>query len=253
MPESKHILKTLDKLLRRENISPEELSEYLSKNYRDIGTKQVRNILNGVTKLKVSDLEAICTRLNITIYELFHEADKDKMYTYQLTLDQEYELVKNPSLMLITFLLLNNWTMDNIVEKYNISRKTLTKSREVLIDLKLIKVDSTNRVTCVASPDFRWHKRGPVNKLLWGKIVPEYLKNEFKNDDDYFKFIPFMISEHTHALLKNEMENLVQRIYRLAVEDAQSHTIEERLGFSALIATRRYVYSEISPEREFDF
>ena len=77
--------------------------------------------------LSLQRMEALCNWMGIDIKEVVLEADQQRSFITQLKPEQEKVLVKNPRLLLITYLLLNNWKDREIKEEFDYTDAELNK------------------------------------------------------------------------------------------------------------------------------
>lgn len=190
-------------------------------------------------------LETICGMMDMTISDLARMADDLPQPVYELTLEQEGQLVSNHKLLLLAFLLINEYTVDEIAGSYALKPKEIEQGLYALHRIGLIDlIQPGNRVKVLASRNFRWQRHGPINQLVWRRLLPEFIKTTFRKDTEYAKFVPVMASHQTFKTMTEEFERLSRMLHELARQDTREFGPDELFGHSAVMAMRQWVFSD---------
>jgi len=107
-------------------------------------------------------VDLICELLGVGWREILERAHEHDAPTKQLTLTQEQEIVSDPKLLFVTWLVLNRTSFDEILQWYRLTRSELLRLFIRLDRLKVIELQPANRVRLLVSRRFSWRPAGPV-------------------------------------------------------------------------------------------
>ncbi|MGH8703206.1 MAG: helix-turn-helix domain-containing protein, partial [Burkholderiales bacterium] len=96
-------------------------------------------------------LERICEYLDLDFYELARMSRRDGAVIFEPSLDQERALADDPRLFTVFYLLVNDWTLQDICAGYVISEPEGIRLLIRLDRLKLIRLGINNQVKLLVS------------------------------------------------------------------------------------------------------
>ncbi len=182
-------------------------------------------------------LEDVCRVVGIDFGDLARAlADEDAGAT-QLTIDQEKAIVSDPKLFLVALCAVGNWTLEQIVDTYNVTRVECVKYLARLDRLRIIELQPGNRIKPRVSRTFSWLPDGPFQRYFRAQIEAEYLSSTFDRPDQFFVFVSGMLSNKSLAELKTQMRKLAADFAQLHRDDV-ALPLDDRHGTSALLAIR---------------
>ena len=182
-------------------------------------------------------LEEICRVAGIDFGELVHEVAAEEAGVTHLTVEQEREIVSDPKLMLVALCAVGNWTLQQIVDTYDIPRAECVRYLTRLDRRRIIDLQPGNRIRPLISRTFSWLPDGPIQRYFRSRVEAEYLSSKFDRADELFLFVSGMLSRASTA-------DLIARLRRVAGDFGDLHgadrslPLAERHGTSLLLAIR---------------
>ena len=101
-------------------------------------------------------MEEICRIAGLDFGELAREATAEAAGITHLTVEQEDEIVSDPKLMLIALCAVGNWTLEQIVDTYDIPRVECIRCLARLDRRRIIELAPDNRIRPLISRTFSW-------------------------------------------------------------------------------------------------
>ena len=194
-------------------------------------------------------LDQICLLMGLEIADLVRMADADIHRINELTEAQEKELVADPKLLLVAFLVINGWPFDSILRQYKLAEAELIRCFVTLDKLKLIELLPNNRFKLLTSTNFSWRKNGPILKFFTERMKQDYFEWNFQAENEAIMFAPGMLSETSCKAMLKKIEQLVSDFNALNQQDA-GLSIELRSAFSMVVALRPWKPSVFSKLRK---
>jgi hypothetical protein len=185
--------------------------------------------------------ERVCELAGLGMRELLERADEHSAPTKQLTLTQEREIVADPRLFLVTWLVLNRTPFEQITRWYRFTERELLRCFIRLDRLKVIELQPGNRARLLVSRRFSWRPGGPVQRYLHQKLLREFLASHFVGAQDEFVFHGAMVSREVLAQLKRVQQNAARECMELIERDRSPP--QTRIGAALVLALRPWAYS----------
>ena len=189
-------------------------------------------------------LDQICAGLELTLDDLIRAPEGLDLIT-QLSEAQEVALASNPKILVVTYLLVNDWRFQDIISAFQIDENNLIDLLLRLDRLKIIDYRPPHRVRKLTARNFSWRKDGPVHKFFVNRFVPEYFQSAFDGGGDAFRFVGGTLSPESLAQFKRSLERLADEFEELARHDARL-PLARRNGCSAVLAVRSWEFSEFT-------
>jgi transcriptional regulator with XRE-family HTH domain len=232
------LLSAIKALLRARELTYRELARLVNVSEPTIK----RDLSRGNFSLK--RLDQICAALGVTLADLVQPPAASGLAT-QLTESQELALSGNPKLLLVTYLLVNDWKFREVVEAFRMDENELIDILLRLDQLKIIEYRPPHRVRKLTARNFAWRKDGPVHTFFVKRFVPEFFEAAFNGAGDGFRFVGGTLSPVSLAQFKSSLERLAGEFEELARGDARL-PLAERDGCSAILAVRAWEFSEFT-------
>lgn len=191
----------------------------------------------------LSRLDAICTALDVTLADLLQAPVPDLLTTLSQT--QERALVRDPRLLLVTYLLVNDWTWQEITSTFALDDNQLTSAVLRLDELRIVNYRPPRRIKKLTARNFSWRKDGPVHEFFVMRVAPEFLRARFDAPAEELRFIGGVLSATSQAQIKAAIERLAREFEELAHRDARL-PMSAKDGCSALLAFRQWEFSEFT-------
>lgn len=191
----------------------------------------------------LSRLDAICAALDLSLVDLL-QAPAGSMLT-MLSEAQERALVRDPRLLLVTYLLVNDWKWTEITTTYQLDDNALIAAVLRLDSLRIVDYRPPRRIRKLTARNFAWRKDGPVHDFFITRVAPEFLRARFDAPTEELRFIGGMLSASSKAHIKAGVDRLAQEFEELAHRDARL-PLDAKDGCSALLAFRQWEFSEFT-------
>jgi len=198
--------------------------------------------------LSLARLESLCNWLQVDIHELVNMSREQEPLTTVLSEAQETELLKDTGLLLLAYLLLNNWSQQEILATYEFTRPELTRRMFKLEKLGLVEVFPFDRVRLKTARNFAWRKDGPVQRFFADQVLKEFLSSSFEEPGETMKFAGGMLSPQSVMTIQSRIEALARELDNL-VESDLGLAVEDRQGVSLYAAFRPWEFSGFTSYR----
>jgi transcriptional regulator with XRE-family HTH domain len=195
-------------------------------------------------KFSLARLDQICAALGVTLNELMQPAEGTDLVT-ELSEAQELALISQPKVLVVTYLLVNDWKFRDIVEAFRMDENELIDILLRLDRLKIIEYRPPHRVRKSTARNFSWRKDGPVHGFFLTRFVPEFFQADFDGAGDAFRFVGGMLSAASLVRFKASLERLAFEFEELARGDARL-PLAQRDGCSGILAVRSWEFSEFT-------
>ena len=128
-------------------------------------------------------LDEICDVLELDIGDLVDIGKAHEQRTEQLSEEHEQEIMSDMRLLLVAYCLLNYWTFDEIIARYQITpEQGLTYLRR-LDRMRFIELQPGDRVRLLLANNFSWRKNGAIEKFFRGRVQNEFFGHHFQDDE----------------------------------------------------------------------
>ncbi|MFM2287416.1 MAG: hypothetical protein RL684_559 [Pseudomonadota bacterium] len=186
-------------------------------------------------------LDAICQVLEVGIDDLLQSNEPTALT--ELSEAQERALVVDPKLVLVTYLFINDWKFDEIVETYQLDANELVSLLLKLDKLGIVDFRPPTRIRKLTARNFGWRRDGPVHSYFLRKVVPDFFQSQFRGSGDSLHFLAGMLSTASLMRLQASMQHVAAEFDQLARADARL-PFDERHGAAVMLALRPWEFSE---------
>jgi len=187
-------------------------------------------------------LERVCALLELSLNDLLRLAEAGQATISELTDAQERELMADRKLLLMSILVVNGWTYEQILGHYTLSEQEVIGYLVRLDRLKLIDLLPRNRIRLRISRNFTWRKGGAIEQYFEQQVAGEFLRHRFEGQNALRRFVFGVLSKRSMTLLRRRLEQVVREFNDLHREDLQLPPGARR-GTSLLLAARRWAPS----------
>ena len=146
MAQTAMLLAELKRALREAGYTYRDLAAHL-----DVSEPTVKRMFSQAN-FTLGRLERCLAFVGLDFSELMERVNGRRDFLSELTREQEDALVGDPELFVITFLVLNRWKIEQIVERYNFTEQQVEKTLLMLNRLKLIELLPLNRYRLLTAP-----------------------------------------------------------------------------------------------------
>ena len=242
MAQTSLIIQTLKSCLKENNLTYIDVAKAL-----ELSEASVKRIF-AEENISLQRLDTVCRLLNIEICDLTKLAEKQQEEIKELTEEQEEEFVKQPKLLFLAYMLLNEFDFASVAEHYEIGELEGIQLLAHLDRIKFIDLLPGNRVKLLTSRNFQWRKNGAIEGLFNQHIRKEFFHSSFSRPTESMKFSGSMLSRSSILVIHQKIQRLVTDFNELARQDA-CLPYEERLGCAFVGAIRPFEFSLFSQYR----
>lgn len=231
MPDSAVLLGALKRELKVAGLTYRDVARRV-----EISEATVKRMFNGGA-VTLDRLDQLCELVGTNVVELARQAGAGARELTELSEEQEREIVSDPKLLVVAFLLIHGWSADDIAREYALTQAELIRALARLDKLRLIELLPKNAVRLLISPRFAWRKDGPINRFILGDLLQEFMRSRFAQADEHLSF-------HSGMLTRSSMLKLMQKLEELTIwfnelNESDRHVPHaKRIGFTMLVATR---------------
>jgi len=187
-------------------------------------------------------LGQICDVLELDFFDLAKLANNKITLGSRLTITQEEALATNRQLLVIFHLLLNEWSIDEITSRYQMSKRHVLRDMRELHKLKLIELSPRNEVRLRTEKTIDWRRDGPVRKTYQKQLVTEFFNSEFDAKHQLLRFDSKELSSSSIAIIIKKIERLLRDFDELAEIDVPLERTYKQ-SVCMILAIRPYVLS----------
>lgn len=193
-------------------------------------------------------LEQLCHLAGTDLIELAKKTDNSMRRVELLTEEQETEIARDLKLLLVATSVLNHWSLEEIIEAYEIDEYECIQLLAKLDRLSVIELQPLNRFRLIVASNFRWRIDGPIQRFFKETVQPDFFKSSFNGAGEMLLFQSGMLSRGSNETMSRKMEKLLAEFVELNEEDT-ALPLDERFGTSVLVAIRAWEFAPFSALR----
>ena len=216
MSSTLDLVTTLKAELRRAGITYAQLATELG-----MAESSIKRVF-AKGDMPLSRIDQVLAVLKMDFAELARLVAQASPAQHEMTLEQERAVVRDPKLLLTAISALSQWTLEQIVATYTISKPQAVTCFLALDKLGILELRANNRYRLKIDKTFRWRPDGPVMRFFRQHVVSDYFSGDFGAHGELLTLVHGQISP-AQALLFNE------RLRRLAQDFAQQHLADQKL------------------------
>lgn len=190
----------------------------------------------------LSRLEAVCELAGLQLSELVEQMAASAPLVSELTREQELQLIHNPKLLLMSYLLINRWEVGEITAHFEIQPAEARQLLRRLRDLELIEILPFDRVKVLTARNFSWRRDGPVHRYFLEQVQRDFFDDRFEGAGDALYLLGGLLSEASRQAISRRIERLVAEIDELSGKDARLPR-SEREPYGAVIGLRSWEFA----------
>jgi DNA-binding Xre family transcriptional regulator len=214
------IVEALKKVVRMRGLTYAELARRVR-----LSEASVKRLFSQRT-FTLARLAQFCDALEIDFGELARLARGREGDASEMTIAQETALAADARMLSVFYLVVNGWTFDEIVARYQITPVQCVGCLAKLDRLKLIDLMPGNRVRVKLPRGTRLRADGPVRRRHGKRAVEDFLAPQFDRAGGYFTFEFRDLSRASFEILRRKLERLAIEFGELGELD--SHVAPNR-------------------------
>jgi transcriptional regulator with XRE-family HTH domain len=226
--------------LRASGMSYRELAEKIGVSEPTIK----RDLSRG--NFSLERLDRICEVLGVEVNDLLQPPENAALT--ELSEEQEQALVANTKLLLVTYLVVNDWKFTEIVTTFRLDENELVNLLLKLDRLRIVDFRPPTRMRKLTARNFSWRKDGPVHVYFLRAIIPEFFNARFDGTGDEFRFMAGTLAPASVLQLQASIQRVASEFERLTHQDIRL-PLERRDSCTVILATRSWEFSEFAKLR----
>jgi transcriptional regulator with XRE-family HTH domain len=177
MATSARIIATLKRELKARGFTYRALGDRLS-----LSESAIKHMFS-TGNFSLRRLDEVCAVLELDIGELVDLTESREQKIEQLSEEQELEIMSDMRLLLVAYCLLNYWSFDEIIARYDITPEQGLKYLRRLDRMKFIELQPGDRVRLLLANNFSWRKNGAIEKFFRSRVQKEFFAHDFRDDE----------------------------------------------------------------------
>jgi len=237
MAQTNLIISTLKKTLKSHGKTYADVAKHL-----ELSEASVKRMF-AQQSFSLNRLDAICQMMDMEITELIQKvSDYTARQITELSEEQEKELVTDIELLLVTISVIHHWTLEDILQTYNLTEAQCIQHLASLDRLNIIELLPANKIKIKISPNFKWRKNGYIQRFFRENIETEFFNSRFALPQEKLIVLNGMLSQESNAILQRKLERLAREFDELTKDDS-SIPLGKRFGYTAVLAVRDWRFS----------
>jgi hypothetical protein len=186
-------------------------------------------------------VDQICELIGVDLREVLNRALERAEPLNQLTAAQEGELISDPKLLFMTWLVLIRTPYEEMVRDYKFTEREALQYLIRLDRLKVIELQPGNRVRLLVSRHFSWRSGGPVQKYIHQKLLREFFASAFAGTLEEFFFHGGRVTDEALSQIKRALRAASRECAEIIERDRTS--TQPKNGAAFVLALRPWNYS----------
>ena len=236
MTQTIRLIEQLKRQLRKLGLTYAELAARL-----DLSESSVKRMF-ARRNFTVARLAQVCAVAGIEIADLGELMQAERVALTQLSPQQEAALLAEPKLLLLAYLLINGWPLDDIVATFAIENTEVDRLLIKLHKARIIELLPLNRVKLLTARNFTWRKDGPVQKFFASQVQSEFFDSTFSGALEQLTFVGGLLSSTGLVHMQQAIDKIAREFDELHRRDSNL-PLSERHGCSAVFAIRPWEFS----------
>lgn len=193
-------------------------------------------------------LDEVCAILELDVGDLLNIAEARERKIEQLSAEQELEIMSDMRLLLVAYCLLNYWTVDEIIARYDITPEQGLQLLRKLDRMKFIELQPGDRVRLLIANNFSWRKNGAIERFFRSRVQKEFFSHHFQ-DDDSIRIVKNGMLTRKSVLQLIEKLQASGELFDDASWEERKLPVTERSGTTMVLAIRNWFFEGF---REFE-
>lgn len=236
MSQSQRIVAATKQALREHGLTYADVAAHI-----DLSEASVKRMF-AQERFSLERLEAVAGLMELELGELVQKAEAMDPLPRELTIDQEQSLVQRPEMLMVLYLLLNNYDLDRIVAEYRIERPQGVLILRELERLGVLEHRPGDRIRLLVSRNLSWRRDGPIREFIDGRVLREFLGGDFDGASESYHFVSGLVTPEGLERLQGEIERLIRR-FNEQIQGDSERSPDRRTGSSLMVALRPWRFS----------
>ncbi len=176
MARSVRLLAVLKQQLKLQGITYKKLAGELGL------TESAIKQMFAADNMSLKRMDAICEILKLDISDLVLISEEQENKIELLTVEQEAILIGDERLLLVAYCVVNHWTFEDIITRYQLSDTDCIQQLVKLDKMNLIELLPGNRIKALIAPNFAWQPNGPIEHFFRTEVQGAFFDNSFDEE-----------------------------------------------------------------------
>ncbi len=235
MTTSARLIDTIKRELKARGITYKGLAERL-----ELSESAVKHMFS-TGNFSLRRLDDICDVLELGISELVDISETQEQKIEALSEEQELEIMSDMRLLLVAYCLLNYWTFDEIIARYDITPEDGIRYLRKLDRMGFIDLKPGDRVRLLLANNFSWRKNGAIEKFFRSRVQDEFFDHDFQDEDSYRVVKNGMLTRKSMLQLVERL-NATGDLFDDTTWEERRLSADERKGTTMVLAIRHWFF-----------
>ena len=235
MSNSTRVIDALKRQLKVRGITYKRLAEQLG-----LSESAVKHMFS-TGNFSLRRLDELCAVLECDFGELVSMSESQEPKIEQLSAEHEEEIVTDSRLLLVAYCLINYWTFNEIIERYDISSAAGIKYLRQLDRMKIIDLLPGDRVRLLVANNFRWRKNGAIEEFFRKRVQTEFFSHDFQDDASVRIVKNGMLSRKGQIQLIEKLKAMGE-LFDDATWEERKLRASDRQGTTMVLAMRHWFF-----------
>ena len=237
------LVEALKRLLRARGMTYRDLGQSLS-----LSEASIKRLF-AKEALTLKRLEEICGCLDVDLFEVTKLARNQSAQAQEMTVQQEAALAADARLLGVFYLVLNDWHLPEILERYEIEKAEAIALLAKLDHLGLIMLLPNDRVRLLIPRTMRLRNDGPIRQVHGNRVIGDFLAGDFVAEGGMFRLEMRELSGPSYALIQRKLERIGQEFNELAELDSYLPS-DQRRTIGMAVGTKPWKMSLVTGIRQ---
>ncbi|MEM7358769.1 MAG: helix-turn-helix transcriptional regulator [Pseudomonadota bacterium] len=233
MARSQQIIDTLKQELRAQGINYRQLADKLS-----LSESTIKHMFSS-KNFSLRRLDSICEILNLELSDLVTRFETNSRNTDGLSIENEKLLISDIALLMVAYCVTNHWTVEEILDAYNISETECIRCLAQLDRMDMIELLPENRIRLRISNNFRWHPNGPIERFFRTEVQSHFFAGAFNSDQDIHMVKLGDLTDKSIVQIIERINGVGSYYEELSQQD-RKQPFKTRHGTSMVLAIRKW-------------
>lgn len=192
--------------------------------------------------MPLSRIDEVLAVLKMDFAELARQVAAAQPPRHELTAEQERAVVADPRLLLVAICALSQWTFDQIVQTYALSKAEAVACLLALDRIGILELKANNRYRLKIDKTFRWRPRGPVMQYFREHAVADYYDGGFDGDGELLMLVHGQIHPAQARAFHERLQRLAQDFAHQHLAD-RALPADERRPYTIVIGMRSWLFA----------
>jgi len=235
MTTSARIVDTLKRELKARAITYRDLAGKL-----ELSESAVKHMFS-TGNFSLKRLDEIGTVLELDIGDLVHISESQRPRIEQLSAESEQEIVSDIRLLLVAYCIINFWTLEEILARYDLSEADALRYLRRLDRMHIIELQPGDRFRLLIANNFAWRRNGAIEQFFTSRVQTEFFNHSFSDDGSIRIVKNGMLSRKAQVQLIEKLKAIGELFDDTAWDERRIPALD-RHGTSMVLAIRHWFF-----------